>query len=324
MLIRCLCLFILFILSGPRASALDIHIIPLGTVPTPILTAFENAAAQWERYIKDPITVTIQVQVDETTGGTLGFASPYTRFFPYESIRGYLIADALKHDPEDMPTLTLPEILPIITPATNPFSGFVGITKANWKAIGMPSLEHLYGPTDGFITLSSQLVGGGAEPVALHEIGHILGFMSGIDAVEFYRAGGYSTPVSPYTMDLFRFREQENPSSAEDFTTMPRILDTEGLQYIDDGINRSLVSTGWQFGSGFQASHWHHGPSTGIMEPIIWRWDSLSPTDVGMLDVTGWDVYRTSQPSASEPTSLMFSVLGILFLYSRFNKGKDC
>lgn len=135
--------------------------------------------------------------------------------------------------------------------------------------------------------------------VALHEVGHVLGFVSGLDDGDWlnvvtearekneivkHDAMKFSTPL-----DIFRY------SAAG---TRNLSIGEEAFFSIDGGnTNLGYFSTGEYSGlggDGYQASHWKHNGDDpmGIMDPVLKlnQRRNLSNLDLTAVDVMGWNV----------------------------------
>jgi hypothetical protein len=105
------------------------------------------------------------------------------------------------------------------------------------------------------------------EAVAVHEIGHVLGFISKTGAREL----NSKAPIDPTVWDLFRLRPSTPP---DQFATAARVLSSGGEQMFTVAGVELPLSTGRPDGSGgdqYQASHWKNdslidGWYIGIME----------------------------------------------------------
>ena len=144
--------------------------------------------------------------------------------------------------------------------------------------------------------------------VALHEIGHVLGFVSGVDDEGWLNivteANNSSKEIKDDSMkfltplDLFRYSSQSAARGKID-------LSAGGDAYfsIDGGAtNLANFSTGeYQDlgGDGYQASHWKQGGDNpiGIMDPVLKMGQSrnISSLDTTAMDVMGWDVVNPGQ-----------------------------
>lgn len=191
----------------------------------------------------------------------------------------------------------------------------VAITKASAKALGLTTDVNgaaiNYGSLDATITFSSNF-GFDFDPrnginstgfdfigVAIHEIGHSLGFTSGVDSYDIYTAPGSATTrpgalegfVVNSSLDLFRFGApgQINLSTQSDVYFS-----------VDGGITqvfgRSWMSTGRFNGDGRQASHFRDSPAgqaqIGVMDPTSGRGQlqEVTGVDLAAFDVVGWDL----------------------------------
>jgi hypothetical protein len=214
------------------------------------------------------------------------------------------------------------------------------------KAVGGP----LANPNqlDGSVTFSSTFAfdfnpfnGIGADTfdfigVAIHEIGHALGFVSGVDFFDYFSfpngpgrgALGYDlNDTSIFSaLDMFRY-------------SAPGTLDfrTGGTPYfsIDGGLtalNGNTLSTGRFNGDGRQASHWKDTAGclvgNGIMDPTFCfgQMGVVTGLDLAAFDAMGWnlsvdalryantstaDIYAAAVPEPSS-LALLFAGLGLL------------
>ena len=151
-----------------------------------------------------------------------------------------------------------------------------------------------YNPTNGINSTDFDFIG-----VAIHEIGHALGFVSGVDS---YDARTVATPgtngagslegfVVNSQLDLFRFGAPGQLNWS-----------TQGSPYfsVDGGLTqvagRSWMSTGVRFGDGRQASHFRDSAAgaeqIGVMDPTSARgqMQEISGQDLAAFDVIGWNM----------------------------------
>jgi hypothetical protein len=125
------------------------------------------------------------------------------------------------------------------------------------------------------------------QSILLHEIGHVLGFLSGTGTAKIY------------PLDLFRFQRSDgladwNPDTLQEFQSTPR---TVSFNSPDDDANSDLVVVEYAMSDGepYQGSHFREEePTLGLMDPSGARNESYSPdffrdADLAMLDAIGWD-----------------------------------
>jgi hypothetical protein len=157
-----------------------------------------------------------------------------------------------------------------------------------------------FDPTDGITAGFSDFIG-----VAIHEIGHALGFVSGVDTYDYYTnnvtAGSESKQglLDNYaigsTLDLFRY---SSPGTIDWSTS-----GTDKYFSVDGGASKfngnASFAAGVYNGDGDQASHWKAPTASpfcsglvGIMNPYLC--DStgaiITGDDLAAFDAIGWDV----------------------------------
>ena len=187
-----------------------------------------------------------------------------------------------------------------------------------------------FDPTDGIAANSYDFIG-----VAIHEIGHALGFVSGVDSYDARTSPGSTTQgtlensVVLSQLDLYRYTSAGNLDWS-----------TQGVPYfsIDGGVGQlfgdSRFSTGVANGDGRQASHWKDSPSgapqIGILDPTsgLGQRQEVTALDLAAYDAIGWninfnvlansgyrfttaDAYRAfATPAVPEPATWMMMILG--------------
>jgi len=225
-----------------------------------------------------------------------------------------MVADAAD-EPGDAVVASLPTAAQFSAYVPTGFTlGGMAATKANLKAMGFTGLDGTFGVTDATVQFNSGFsfdfdnsdgVAPGTydfETVATHELGHVLGFVSAVDDVDWFLEQGQTANVYLEPLDLFRFGPM-NPSTLADFTNYPRSLLTGGSSFLDDLTNEWAFSTGYYTGDGRQASHWKDdgitGLQIGMMDPTLasaTAW-SISAADIRALDLIGWDPQVVPEPA---------------------------
>lgn len=286
------------------------------SVSADVEAAFERAANRWSALLRDPVIVAIDVDYKPLGASVLGQTSFYVAYGQYDVVRGLIIAGAEPGDAREaalLPNLPTAAQLNLTLPPGFGWQQTGAITTANYKALGGPD-----GSTDGFITFSSNFLWDfdpsdgitsgrfDLEGVAMHEIGHVLGFWSGVDWVDMtLNAGLTDDDVWISALDLFRFDTADLADPGFDFTTTPRDMTPGGSHsfYHDDGS--VLMATGFYNGDGRQASHWKDNLGLGLMDPTAASGEvlTLSENDLIALDLIGWD-------PIPEPVTLLLLALG--------------
>lgn len=284
-----------------------------------VLSAFNAAANQWEGRFTDNVTLEINADFrDFGNASIIGQAQSTILTGGFDLIRNAMVAD------RDAVTEAVVAFLPTaaqfsgLAPTGFGFFNAISLTQANALALGFGRVTG----SDGLIEFNSTfsfdfdntdgVIGTDFETVALHEIGHALGFISAVDEVDFLLATNQTGNIAIRPLDLFRFGS-ENPTNNAEFTTFARNLAPGTIQYFDDLDQELRFSSGRLTGDGRQASHWKDdalsGILIGVMDPTLGN-NFISPitsADTRALCVIGWDC---AQIVAAVPEPATLGLLG--------------
>ncbi|MDT7543386.1 MAG: hypothetical protein QOE33_3290 [Acidobacteriota bacterium] len=274
--------------------------------------AFINAAAKWEALIADPITVNIDVDFGTSAFGTafpsstiLGTTGSSGFLLQYPSIRSQLIAHALAGSEEatvlsNLPTSSLPTDIGNVSTVFMPPSQLSALninagTLSNPRIGFNSAFGFDFDPADGVTAGLTDF-----DSVAVHEIGHALGFTS--------EAGGTNNDATIW--DFYRFRP--GTTSNANFLSAQRAVsagvDANDRRIQFNGNAEIELSTGKPDGTGGdgnQSSHWKDdhlsGIYLGIMDPSLSRGvhKSITANDIRALDFMGYNITQVTPPTST-------------------------
>jgi hypothetical protein len=154
-----------------------------------------------------------------------------------------------------------------------------------------------FDPTNGIAANQIDFIG-----VAIHEIGHALGFRSGVDTydnnVNFGGNLGNFSIMSVW--DLFRYSDASISQGVRDWAIGGTLANGDAPFFSIDGKTiydgDAYLSTGRARGDGRQASHWKDNvanqPQLGIMDPTVafGQQSIIDSLDLAAMDAMGWNV----------------------------------
>lgn len=316
------------------SNALVVSLNPAAGMDPNALAGFQAAANYWQSQLTDNVTVNVNVGFSALGPDILGSAGSTRAVFSVADVRAALIGDATSTNDMlaigNLPTLSGLGGISFLTQVNSETGSsavtldnddsdnnrFLYLNTANAKALGLMGAN---AAADASITFSSLFswdfdqsngVGAGLQDfvgVAIHEIGHALGFVSGVDIVD--DDIGNPTNLDNYAiysaLDFFRFSAPG---------TLNLAAGDAAYFSLDGGTtNLGNFSTGSFYGDEEQASHWKDNLGLGIMDPTMnpaGQINTPSALDLVAFDVIGWNL-------VPEPSSALLGSLSLLFVMTR-------
>ena len=365
-------------ISTPASSA-TIVLNNLGGVDpgSQALFGFTAAAEFWSKRLTNDVTINLDVRFQSLGPGVLGQAGSRSFVVDTETIQNQLAAvgatslDAIAV--ANLPTLTPGDYgvgaLSVITPGDlggglgsdaltrvldadgSANNSFLDANSANLKALGFTGFGDV---ADGAISFSSDFnfdfdpsngIANNAIDfisVAVHEIGHVLGFVSGVDI---YDVLGFPDgpllgdpdlgmlPLDDFAigsvLDLYRYSAADSGAVLDWSVGGSPFFSIDGQTVYGGGY----FSTGAYNGDGRQASHWKDNlvgmPQLGALDPTVsyGQAGKVTSLDLAAFDVIGWnidydvlnstrsfttrDIYYAAIP---EPTTWALTITGFFLI----------
>ena len=251
-------------------------------------SAFQTAANAWSTVLSDPITVSFQIGFRSLGNNILGGSTPALLAVNANLVKTRLAADATSAN----------DAIAVASLPTYGANATLALTNAQAAAIGIAAATN-----DGTIEFSSnytfstsRTAQGTIAPgtydligIAEHEIGHALGFLSGLD-----------NPGTPATiLDQFRYLA----TGVRDTTLVA------GAYFSLNGGTTSIAGFSPGPNDTYQASHWLLGTGA-LLDPAVAAGvvQNIAALDLLGLDVIGYDLVTP----VGEPASLLMLAMGLL------------
>lgn len=326
---------------APTAQALNIVLTDVGATKMTAeqLGAFQTAANYWSGKLTDNVTVYVNIAFSDLGPNILGSTGSASSTISYGALRNSLTADA-RSATDALAIASLPAGSALSFMATqgdlttrldndgSTNNKLFGINTANLKALGLDPGTNVAAP-DARIEFANAFAAdfaftrvNGHVPsnkvdfitVAEHEIGHALGFVSGVDDIDYCvghpadcglngAANEFESDWWYYPLDMFRY----SAAGKRDMT-----LGGSPYFSVDGGLTSiQPFSTGEEHGNGWQASHF--GPNViTLMRPFVGNGQSYDATasDLVAFDAIGWDL-TTAVPEPSQYALLIGGLAAI-------------
>jgi len=298
-------------------------------------SGFQQAADFWSSQFNDDIEVNLTLGFSNLGGNVLGQAGSTANLYQYSDFSTAIIADSLSAaDASFSSSLPSGNDFSVYINRTNEsFNAFVDndgganntqvrLSNANAKALGL--ISGTQGGQDATITFNSAFnfdfdpsdgIGAGQQDfvgVAIHEIGHALGFTSGVDILDTNGTNFNDDAFTVITaLDFARHSPDSIANGADiDFTadTRPKFYSIDGGVTAGGGLVGGLdhFSLGTVNGDGRQASHWRDnnlgdGIQLGILDPSAQGPGNLNVVtalDLQAIDIIGYNLIAVPEPSS--------------------------
>lgn len=318
------------------SSALHIVLNAAPGMAPAALAGFQLAANYWQSQLADNVTVNIDVDFSVLGANILGSTGSSQEVFFAADILDALAADATTATDflavGNLPSLSTLGSLSFLTQRNTEAGSaiasldnddlndsdsnnnrYLAVNSANARALGWDpndanyvdasiSFSSLFSwdfdPSDGIGTGLQDFVG-----VTIHEMGHALGFVSGVDDVDYFIT--QPLDLDEYAvfsvLDLFRYSAPG---------TLDLSVGSPSYFSLDGGMTQlGLLSTGSTVngGDGRQASHWKDHLGLGIMDPTAnpaGQVNTPTALDLVAFDAIGWDL-------VPEPSAALLALVGI-------------
>jgi hypothetical protein len=305
-----------------------------------ILPRMQEAAARWSANFSDDITINLNVGWATLDAGVIGSTSVSTLVGGpnYSDVVNKLALDARTPiDVTAVASLQQGSAFSVLTrdqpntdvlvkpPTSTTRNNALKMPTAEAKALGFLAGDN--GVIDATMVFSKAYgfdydAGDGISPtlvdfvgVATHEIGHAMGFASGVDTIDRYTGNGplagsvtnLNTFWVYYPLDLFRHSAAAGPG------VIDGVPGDDAYFSLDGGATAiAEFSRGFYNGNSAQASHWLDNLGLGIMDPTAQKGEllSISSNDLFAFDAIGYDL-------VPEPSGLALLLAPVVLIARR-------
>ncbi len=304
-----------------------------------VRNGFQAAANIFSSRFSDNVTLNVEINYKSLGSGILGSTNNNTAGALYSNVRNALIADSTTSvDAIAVSNLQSTAGIDFVSRSNNTavrsnltdaWARVLDVSRSNLKALGLLAANDGGAGSEGRIEFSSNFtwdfdrtngINGSAFDfvgVAAHEIGHLMGFVSGVDDVDQFAAALDLTPFRVFnTLDLFRYSAASLAVTGQPATGAVLDLNAGGTPFfsLDSGVtDLGRFSTGRTNGDGRQASHWKDNLGLGLLDPTFAPGEQgiLTPLDITAFDAIGWNAL--SSTAVPEPSS--FVLLGLTTVF---------
>ena len=351
--------------SSATAGALKFAFTPIGSLaalqtsnPTlygNVTGGFTTAGNIWAGYFHDDMTINVNIDYLSLAVGTLGSTNVETLGIYYADVRtalqldrtsvdDFLAASSLPAGPNLSFLTNNAATGALVVDANNTANNAIlDVPRANAKALGFAG-EGILAPNDttldATVSFSSNyawdfdrsngITSGTYDfvGVATHELAHTMGFLSGVDTVDFVSAPNGDAQVLGTNLDPYRvftvldlYRRGARNGGGLDYATGGTGANNPYFSLDGGATSLGTFATGQRNGDGRQASHWKDNLGLGILDPTFAPGELgiVSTLDVRSLDVIGFDVVVVPEPAAG---AIILPALAALVLVARSNRAR--
>lgn len=317
-------LILLLFVQSYAVKALTIHNVPLQNKKMD--WEIRSATKVWEALLNDPVKINIQIQSAVLEDNIRAHTSAEYIDIPFVQFKQALAID--KKSRADQRFLNN---LPSAATYTKLINGTaesakshnnqnyvqsgldtIELTRANAKALGLiPAQDN---QIDAVIVINSSLIKPdpkkpsnvndqvNLQAIIFHEIGHALGFVSGVNILDyFYFYKGATLSHNEYSkfatpLDFTRCSMESVVAGADmDWTVSNRAkhFSIDGKCSLPTRIDNAW-SRGVYLGDGFEPGHWRNNSGLGVMVPMSAKPLQISELERLAFDVIGWDLQNQS------------------------------